>query len=76
MRKNIMKFQEFGSIKKVGFLESKQEDLEDIKWILVEMSEQPKLAAEALGGKALLYDISDISSPEDVDVANRRLSEL
>lgn len=71
-----MKFQEFGSIKKGGLLESKQEDLEDIKWILVEMSEQPKLAAEALGGKALLYDISDISSPEDVDVANRRLAEL
>ena len=71
-----MKFQEFGSIKKVGFLESKQEDLEDIKWILVEMSEQPKLAADALGGKALLYDISDIASPEDVDVANRRLVEL
>lgn len=71
-----MKFQEFGSIKKVVLLESKQEDLEDIKWILVEMSEQPKLATEALDGSALLYEISDITSPEDVEVACGRLAEL
>jgi hypothetical protein len=76
MRNKIMKFKEFDLSDRRPVFESKSEDLEDIKWILVEISEESKLVVEVLDGQALLYEISDISSPEDVLVAKSRLDEI
>ena len=53
-----------------------EDDLEDIKWILVELYDNPKLLRNELDGKLLSYQLDQNYSKEDLITAISRLDEL
>lgn len=70
MKKRIMKFADFGA----RVLESA--DLDDVKWILIELSDSHKLIAQAMDGDVLLYELSEVGTEDDIQVARLRLEDL
>ena len=50
--------------------------LEDIKWIMIEVSEDAKLISSELDGDLLFYSLDTECSEEDLRVAKLRLSDL
>ena len=50
--------------------------LEDIKWIMIEVSEDAKLISSELDGDLLFYNLNTDSSEEDLRVAKLRLNDL
>jgi hypothetical protein len=53
-----------------------EDDLEDIKWILVELDDNPKLLRNELDGKLLIYEIDSNYNKEDLDTAIARLADI
>ena len=50
--------------------------LEDIKWIMIEVSEDAKLISSELDGDLLFYNLNTDCSEEDLRVAKLRLNDL
>ena len=50
--------------------------LEDIKWIMIEVSEDAKLISSELDGDLLFYNLNTDCSEEDLKVAKLRLNDL
>ena len=58
------------------FNQNKNDILEDIKWIMIEVSEDAKLISSELDGDLLFYNLNTDCSEEDLKVAKLRLNDL